>query len=98
MGVRQTCRAIAFSLVSALFWLHMLQPDENMLVSGAGGSRRSGAARLDAPSQPDGHRLSCRVAKMILVTYKSDVHPHGQGAAEEGGSVVSEGGNRVRSG
>jgi hypothetical protein len=27
------------------------------------------------PSQPDRHHLRCLVAKMILVTYKSDVHP-----------------------
>jgi hypothetical protein len=47
----------------------------NMLSEGEGGSRRSGAARLGALSQPDGHHLSSLVAKMILVTYKSDVHP-----------------------
>ena len=39
---------------------------------GAGGSCRCGAARLATPSQPDRHHLSCLVAKMILVTYKSD--------------------------
>jgi hypothetical protein len=36
---------------------------------------RGGAARLATPSQPDRHHLSCLVAKMILVTYKSDAHP-----------------------
>jgi len=42
---------------------------------GAGGSCRCEAARLATPSQPDRHHLSCLVAKMILVTYKSDAHP-----------------------
>ena len=41
-----------------------------------------------APSQPDRHHLSCRVAKMILVTYKSDVHPLVRHALTDGFRIV----------
>ena len=34
MGVRQICSGQRVPLVAALFWLYMLQPDRNMLVSG----------------------------------------------------------------
>ena len=47
-----------------------------MLVSGVRAVHLcSGAARLSAPSHPDRHDLSYLIAKMILVTYKSDAHP-----------------------
>ena len=46
-----------------------------MLSVGERGSCRSEAARLGALLQPDGPHLSSLVAKMILVTYKSKVHP-----------------------
>jgi hypothetical protein len=68
--------ANAFPLAVLLLWLCMLQPDRKSPGQRCeDGSRRFRAARLSASSQPDRHHLSCVIAKMILVTYKSDVHP-----------------------
>jgi hypothetical protein len=50
VGVRQKCRANAFSLVAALFWLPVLQPDRNMQVH---------AVRAVPP--PRNARLKCTV-------------------------------------
>jgi hypothetical protein len=62
----------------------MLHQAESVLPAGTCGSHRSGAARLKALSQPDAHHLSSLVAKMILVTYKSDVHPLAAEAVRRG--------------
>jgi hypothetical protein len=49
-GVRQKCRAIAFPLVVALFWLYAFQPGGNMQVRG-----------MQAELPPLGARLKCAV-------------------------------------
>jgi osmotically inducible protein OsmC len=76
LGVRQICRGQSVSAGSGpVLVVHAATRQKHAGQRSAGGSCRSGAARLSAPSQPDRHYLSCLVSKMILVTYKSDVHP-----------------------
>jgi hypothetical protein len=59
-----------------LFWLYVFQPDRKLLVSVVRMVHAAPEQHVwSAPSQPDRRHLSCIVAKMILDTYKSDVHP-----------------------
>jgi hypothetical protein len=75
-GARQKCRAQrVFAGRDAVLVAQVTTRQKHAGQRGAGGSCRSGAARLGTPSQPGRHHLSCLVAKMILVTCKSDVPP-----------------------
>ena len=75
-GVRQKCRARrVFAGRSSVLVVGVATRQKHAGQRSADGSCRSRAARLGTPSQPDRHHLSCQVAKMILVTYKSDAHP-----------------------
>jgi hypothetical protein len=75
-GVRQKCRGQrVFAGHDLVLVVHVAARQKHAGQRGAGRSRRSGAARLDTASQPDRHHLSCLVAELILVTYKSDAHP-----------------------
>jgi hypothetical protein len=69
-------------LVAGFCWLYGLQPDpEHAGQRPASELSRSGAGHLMHDAQPDRRDLSSAIAKMILVTYKFDVHPgRGTGA------------------
>jgi hypothetical protein len=63
-------------LVAGFSWLYVLQPDpEHAGQRRAGELSRSGAGHLVHDAQPDRCHLSSVIVKMILVTYKFDVHP-----------------------
>jgi hypothetical protein len=63
-------------LVAGFYWLYLLQPDaEHAGQRRAGELSRSGAGHLAHSAQPDRCHLSSVIVKMILVTYKFDVHP-----------------------
>ena len=64
------------SLLAAGSWLYVLQPDpEHAGQRRAGELSRSGPGHLMHNAQPDRCHLSSIIVKMILVTYKFDVHP-----------------------
>src|SRR5260370_10854980 len=76
-------------LVAGFAWLYVLQPDaEDAGQRRAGELSRSGAGHLAHDAQPDRCHLSSVIVKMILVTYKFDVHPPKIGVLPTAGATV----------